>query len=76
MASGPGTSVGDTFTASNNLVELAGRVCISPASAFSGVGRLFTIHWPAILGTQPMPLALRERAGQAAPMEDGDRDEQ
>lgn len=56
-ASGPGTSVADTFTASNNLVELAGRVCISPASALSGVGRLFSIHWPAILGTQPMPLA-------------------
>ena len=56
-ASGPGTSVADTFTASNNLVELAGRVCISPGSAVSGVHRLFSIHWPAILGTGPMPLA-------------------
>ena len=56
-ASGPGTSVADTFTASNNLVELAGRVCISPASAVAGSGRLMSIHWPAILGTQPMPLA-------------------
>jgi hypothetical protein len=56
-ASGPGTSVADTFTASNNLVELAGRVCVSPASAVAGAGRLISIHWPAILGTQPMPLA-------------------
>lgn len=56
-ASGPGTSVADTFTASNNLVELAGRVCVSPASAVAGTGRLLSIHWPAILGTEPMPLA-------------------
>jgi hypothetical protein len=56
-ASGPDTSVADTFTASNNVAELAGRVCISPASAVSGVERLFSIHWAAILGTQPMPLA-------------------
>lgn len=56
-ASGPGTSVADTFTASNNLVELAGRVCVSPASAVAGAERLMSIHWPAILGTEPMPLA-------------------
>ena len=56
-ASGPGTSVADTFTASNNLVELAGRVCVSPASAIAGATRLVSIHWPAILGTEPMPLA-------------------
>jgi hypothetical protein len=56
-ASGPGTSIADTFTASNNLAELAGRVCVSPASAVSGIGRLFSIHWPAILGTEAMPLA-------------------
>jgi hypothetical protein len=56
-ASGPGTSAGDTFSASNNLLELAGRVCISPASATWGFGRLVSIHWPAILGTGPMSLA-------------------
>jgi hypothetical protein len=55
-ASGPGTSVRDTFTASNNLAELAARTCISPTRAVAGVGRLFTIHWPAILGTAPYPL--------------------
>jgi hypothetical protein len=56
-AAGPGTSVRDTFTASNDLAELAARTCLSPARAVAGAGRLFTIHWPAILGTAPLPLA-------------------
>jgi hypothetical protein len=55
-ASGPGTSVADTFTASNNIAELAARTCISPAKAIAGAGRLFSVHWPAILGTAPYPL--------------------
>ena len=55
-ASGPGTTVADTFTSSNNLAELAARTCISPVKAIRGAGRLFTIHWPAILGTAPYPL--------------------
>ena len=55
-ASGPGTTVADTFTSSNNLAELAARTCISPVKAIGGAGRLFTIHWPAILGTAPYPL--------------------
>jgi hypothetical protein len=56
-ASGPGTSVADTFTASNNLMELAARTCVSPIAALGGVGRLFSLHWPAILGTAPYPLS-------------------
>lgn len=55
-ASGPGTSVRDTFTASNNLAELAARTCVSPAKAAAGAGRLFSVHWPAILGTGPTAL--------------------
>ena len=55
-ASGPGTTVADTFTSSNNLAELVARTCISPVKAIGGAGRLFTIHWPAILGTAPYPL--------------------
>jgi hypothetical protein len=55
--SGPGTTVADTFTRSNNLVELAGRTCISPVKAAAGAGRLFSVHWPAILGTGVLPLA-------------------
>src|SRR5204863_9068040 len=56
-ASGPGTSVADTFTASNNLAELAARTCVSPAKALGGAGRLFSVHWPAILGTARYPLS-------------------
>jgi hypothetical protein len=56
-ASGPGTSVADTFTASNNLLELVARTCVSPVTALGGIGRLFSLHWPAILGTAPYPLS-------------------
>ena len=56
-ASGPGTTIHDTLTASNNLAELAARTCVSPARAIAGAGKLATIHWPAMLGTAPLPLA-------------------
>jgi hypothetical protein len=68
-ASGPGTSVADTFTASNNVVELAARTCVSPAKAIAGAGRLFSVHWPAILGTAPYPLtafSIESRVTQGA----------
>jgi hypothetical protein len=55
-ASGPGTSWRETLTASNNLAELAARTCVSPVTAAAGAGKLFTIHWPALLGTAPYPL--------------------
>jgi hypothetical protein len=55
-ASGPGTSVADTLTRSNNLAELAARTCVSPATAMAGGRKLISIHWPAILGTAPIPL--------------------
>ena len=54
--SGPGTTIRDTFTASNNLAEVAGRVCISPAKTAAGVRRLFSEHWPAVFGTGVYPL--------------------
>jgi hypothetical protein len=54
---GPGTTARDTFTKSNNLAELAGRTCISPAKTAAGVGHLFTVHWPAVFGTGTYPLA-------------------
>jgi hypothetical protein len=66
-AAGPGTTIHDAFTASNNLAELAGRTCFSPATAIAGAGRLFTVHWPAILGTAPLPLSafsIESRAAQ------------
>ena len=66
-ASGPETTIHDTFTASNNLAELAARTCISPTTAIAGAGRLFTLHWPAILGTAPYRLssfAIESRVSQ------------
>jgi hypothetical protein len=55
--SGPGTSIDHLYGASNNILELATRTCISPATAAAGIARLFTIHWPALLGTAPFPLS-------------------
>jgi hypothetical protein len=55
--SGPGTSFDSIYGASNNILELAARTCISPATAISGGARLVTIHWPALLGTAPYPLS-------------------
>jgi hypothetical protein len=56
-AAGPGTSIDQTLTASNNLEELAARTCVSPLTALAGAGRLFSVHWPAVLGTAPLPLS-------------------
>jgi hypothetical protein len=49
--------VADTFTAANDVAELVARTCIAPATAVTGVERLFAVHWPAMLGTAPYPLA-------------------
>jgi len=55
---GPGTTIRDTFTRSNNLAELAGRMCISPAKTMTGAGRLVSVHWPALFGTGRYPLTM------------------
>jgi dolichyl-phosphate-mannose-protein mannosyltransferase len=55
-ASGPGTSFDSVYGASNNILELAARTCISPATALSGGTRLVSIHWPALLGTRAYAL--------------------
>ena len=54
--SGPGTSFASLDGASNNILELVSRTCISPATALTGGARLFSVHWPALLGTAPLPL--------------------
>ena len=54
--SGPGTSIAQTFTASNNIMEIIGRTCVSPATALSGAGLLLSVHWPTLLGTARLPL--------------------
>jgi hypothetical protein len=55
--SGPGTSVDELYGASNNVLELAARTCVSPSTALAGTARLFSIHFPALLGTAPMPVS-------------------
>ena len=55
--SGPGTSVDELYGASNNVMELAARTCISPSTALTGMGQLAAVHFPALLGTAPHPLS-------------------
>ena len=54
--SGPGTAFDSIYGASNNILELAARTCISPATALKGGARLVSIHWPALFGTAPYSL--------------------
>jgi hypothetical protein len=56
-ASGPGTSFDSIYGASNNILELAARTCLSPATAITGGARLVSVHWPALLGTARYPLS-------------------
>ena len=56
-AAGPGTSIADLGTSPNNLLELAARTCIAPGTLARGAGRLFSDHWPHLLGTAPYPLS-------------------
>jgi hypothetical protein len=56
-AAGPGTSVADLPRASNNVAELASRICTDVGTLPAGLGRLFTDHWPLLFGTRPMKLA-------------------
>lgn len=66
-AAGPGTTIADLGTAPNNLLELATRTCIAPGTLVTGAGRLFTEHWPQLLGTARYPLsdfAIESRVAQ------------
>jgi len=56
-AAGPGTSIADLAGAPNNLLELAMRTCVAPATLAKGTARLLTAHWPQLLGTAPYPLS-------------------
>jgi hypothetical protein len=46
----------DTRLAANNLVQLAERLCVDPRAIASGIGRLFTVHWPELFGLERQPL--------------------
>ena len=53
---GPGTSLADVYNSSDNISELANRVCIDPVTAAPGFYRLATEHWPVLFGTLPEPV--------------------
>lgn len=57
-AAGPGTSVADIHSAlaGNNLLQIAERLCMDPRGIASGIGRIFTVHWPELFGLESQPL--------------------
>jgi hypothetical protein len=56
-AAGPGTTVADLVAAPNNLANLAGRVCFDVRAIGAGIAALVRLHWPALFGTLPLPVA-------------------
>ena len=71
-AAGPGTSLGDLYSASpqNNLGELLNRICIDPRTMFVGVWNGVTIHLTRLFGVLVEPLteyAIDSGAGQGLP---------
>jgi hypothetical protein len=57
-AAGPGTSVSDLYQqmASNNLVEVARRICFDPRALAHGSLALLTDHFPQLYGTYVQPV--------------------
>lgn len=57
-AAGPGTSVADLYQqmASNNLAELARRICFDPRALAHGGMALLTDHFPQLFGTYVQPV--------------------
>ena len=66
-AAGPGTTIANLDGVPNNLLEIAARTCIAPGTLATGAGRLFSLHWPELLGTAVYPLSdfsIESRVGQ------------
>lgn len=57
-AAGPGTAVADlsTHLAANNLQQVIDRLCFDPRAIASGIGGIFTTHWPELFGLERQPL--------------------
>ena len=57
-AAGPGTSLADLDSrlAGNNLLQVAERICADVPAMLSGLGRIFTVHWPELFGLEPQRL--------------------
>lgn len=56
-AAGPGTTLADIATPSNNLLEVFNRFCIDPRMFGEGLQRLVTVHWARLFGTTRRPNA-------------------
>jgi hypothetical protein len=56
-AAGPGTSILDVYQPHDNLIELAGRICLDLRTLPHGIWRLITIHWPVLFGAAPQPVS-------------------
>ena len=55
-AAGPGTTVADLVNApSNNLIEVARRLCFDPRTIVAGIQGLVTVHWAQLFGTAVEP---------------------
>jgi hypothetical protein len=50
-AAGPGTSVANLITPSNNLIEVFRRFCFDSRLLLGGLQRLVTVHWAQLFGT-------------------------
>jgi len=55
-AAGPGTTLADLHAPGESVLAFTSRFCTDPAMVPRGLSRLFTDHFPYLLGTQPMPL--------------------
>jgi hypothetical protein len=42
--------------AANNLEQVLDRLCFDPRAIVSGIGRIFTTHWPELFGLERQPL--------------------
>lgn len=45
-----------TQIAANNLEQVLDRLCFDPRAIVSGIGRIFTTHWPELFGLERQPL--------------------
>lgn len=55
-AAGPDTTVADLVNQRDNIMILAGRICLEFQGLPSGTWRLVTDHWPILFGTRVQPI--------------------
>lgn len=53
---GPGTTFSEVYHPQSNLLELTGRMCLDLAATVRGLPKVAEVHWPALFGTERLPL--------------------